>query len=101
TVMVPVIVTNAVLKVCKLEPRTVPLNTGKIDTASGEFTDADFVRFRKSLVNRRSNWYDRSRLVLRDWVIDRERTVFVVQAAALGRFFAGFRSSITATHDSA
>jgi hypothetical protein len=91
-IILPVIVTNALLKVCRLDPEAVPLDTGKIDSDIGEFVDADFVRFRKSLVTRRSNSYDTSPMNLREWVGDSERTVFVVRPAALGRFFSRLRT---------
>jgi hypothetical protein len=94
--IVPVIVTNALLKVCRVKGSVVPIETGKIAADEGNFADVDLVRFRKSLANQRSNWYDSNPLLLPDWVVDRERTVFVARPEALGRLFHGFRS-FTAT----
>lgn len=94
--IVPVIVTNAWLKVCRIDGSVVPLNSGKIGSGDGNFADVDLVRFRKSLVNQRSNSYDDDPLRLPDWIVDRERTVFVARPEALGRLFHGFRS-FTAT----
>jgi hypothetical protein len=91
-IIVPVIVTNAILKVCLLDPKTVPLETGKIGDDVADFVDAPFIRFRKSLVTRRSNSYDTSRLNLWEWTADTERTVFIVRPSALGHFFSGFRA---------
>ena len=90
--IVPVIVTNALLRVCQVKGSMVPLDSGKIGSADGSFSDVDLVRFRKSLANQRSNSYDSDPLVLRDWVVDRERTVFVARPEALERLFQGFRS---------
>lgn len=95
--MIPVIVTNAKLYTCKLNVDSISLETGLPAEASTEFKPVEMIRFRKSLVNRRSNSYQTSPMVLSDWTVDRERTVFVVSPPAIDRFFAGFRSLAPAT----
>lgn len=92
--IVPVVVTTARLHTCHLDPAAVPLETGKVSEAGVEFQQVDFVRFRKSLVSIRSNSYETSQQQMEDWVLDRERTVFVVNPSALSRFLAGFRSFV-------
>jgi hypothetical protein len=90
--IVPVVITTAKLYTCRFDPAGVPIETGKLDVSAGQFTTTDLVRFRKSLVTARSNSYDSSKMVLKDWGVDRERTVFIVVPSALQRFLAGFRS---------
>ncbi len=85
-VAVPVIVTNAILHVCSMSPRDILWDSGALSEAHGNFTTTDMIRFRKSLVSSRSNMYDRSAMEMRHWTLDRERTVFVMNPTALGRF---------------
>ncbi len=92
SVVVPVVITTAKLYKCKFDPAVVALETGKLNVSDGQFVEVDFVRFRKSLVTARSNTYNSSGMVLKDWAADRERTVFVLTPSGLGRFLFGFRS---------
>ena len=91
--IVPVIVTNAWRKVCRLDGSMVPLDSGKIGSGDGRFADVDLVRFRKSLANQRSNSYDDNPLRLPDWILDRERTVFVARPRRWDVCFMGFGCS--------
>ena len=90
--IIPVIVTSAKLYTCKLNVASISLETGLPDEASTQFQQVEMVRFRKSLVNRRSNSYQTSPMVLSDWTADRERTVFVLTPSAIDQFFKGFGS---------
>lgn len=90
-VAVPVVITTANLYTCRLDPAVIPLNTGKLGVSDGQFTEVNWVRFRKSLVTTRSNSYDSSEMVLKNWAADRERTVFVLTPSALETFLHGFR----------
>jgi hypothetical protein len=91
-VVVPVVITTAKLYICKFDPAAVAPETGKLNVSDGQFDEAHFVRFRKSLVTTRSNSYNASEMVLNDWAADRVRTVFVLTPPALGRFLHGFES---------
>ncbi len=90
TYLIPVIATNAELSICEYDPASLDINTGHLGGV--EFKPADFVRFRKTLVSRRSNDYVWQRGSLEDWAADRERTVFVVSPGGLDRFLSGFRA---------
>jgi hypothetical protein len=90
--VIPVLITTAHLHTCALEPSDIALDTGELAPGQGGFETTTFVRFRKSLVTARSNSYESAPMDLRHWTADRERTVFVLNPSALGRFFAGFRS---------
>ena len=83
-------VTNAPLSVCAYDPETIDIQSGILGDAA--FEQVDFIRFRKSLVNRWPNDYQRSREALNDWAASRERTVFVVSPLGLSRFLSGFRA---------
>jgi hypothetical protein len=87
--MIPIIITNAKLYTCKLDAISVSLETGLPDEAGSIFQSVEMIRFRKSLVNQRSNSYQTSQMVLSDWTADRERTVFVLTPSAIDQFFKG------------
>ncbi len=91
-VMVPVIVTNARLVTCRLDPRSVDLATGSIQSQDEDFNEVPFIRFRKTLVTYRSDPTLSTPVNVASWVSDRERTVFVVGARHLTHFMHGFRS---------
>ena len=91
-VIVPVIVTNAPLRICRFTSADAHLATGKLTEGDTQFDDAPFVRFRKSMVPYRSNIYDTTSFYPEDLKADSERTVFVVNAQALGHFLFGFRA---------
>jgi len=88
--LVPVIITNAQLVTAHLSPGEEQLTSGEIDDA--DFRFHKFMRFRKSLVVRRSNDYDDSLMTLESWKADRVRTVFVVQARHLVEFLSAFNN---------
>lgn len=88
--VVPVLVTNAILKTCVYQPGELDIETGHLD--KGMFSDTDFIRFRKPLVRDRSNFSATEPLELLNWSVDRERTVFIVHPKGLVRFLFGFRS---------
>jgi hypothetical protein len=90
--VVPIVITTANLYTCKFNSASIPLDTGKLETSTGLFAPTDLVRFRKSFVIDRSNPYESSQMVLKDWAADRERTVFILRPSALQRFLSGFRS---------
>ena len=90
TYLIPVIVTNAELSICEYDPASLDINAGHLGEVT--FKPADFVRFRKTLVSRRSNDYVWQRGSLEAWASDRERTVFVVSPGGLDRFLSGFRA---------
>jgi hypothetical protein len=90
TYVIPVIVTNAELSICEYRAAALDIESGRLGVA--EFASADFVRFRKTLVSRRSNDYELRAVSLQDWTSDRERTVFVVSPQGLARFVSGFRA---------
>ncbi len=90
--MIPVLVTNANLYVCKFKSDLISIKTGELDITDGEFTPIDMIRFRKSIVKAPSNPYYAPQMDLSKWAADRERTVFVLTPPAIPRFFNGFRS---------
>ncbi len=90
TYVVPVVVTNAELSICEYDPTTLDIKSGHLGEVG--FNPADFVRFRKTLVSRRSNEYVWQRGSLDAWTSDRQRTVFVVCPQGLDRFLSGFRA---------
>ena len=91
TYLIPVIVTNAELMVCEYDIEALDINVGQLGHA--EFKPVDFIRFRKTLVSRRSNDYEWDlQTTLEDWTSDRERTVFVVSPRGLDQFLSGFRA---------
>jgi len=85
--VIPVLVTNASLVTCAFDPGKVDLAEGRVSAA--EFTKVDLVRFRKGLTTN----YPGTRVPesLRQANQYGERTMLVVNAAALGNFLAGFR----------
>ena len=99
--MVPVIVTNAKLYSCTFNPQQVIHRSGELDPNDGQFNCVDMVRFRKSLSNQGSNPYSNTPMDLSQWTAERDRTVFVVNPSALGRFFNGFRSFMPAGYQPA
>lgn len=90
--MIPVIVTNAKLYTCKMDAISVSLETGLPNEAGSIFQPVEMLRFRKSLVNQRSNSYRKSQMVLSDWIADRERTVFILTPSGIDRFLNGMRA---------
>jgi hypothetical protein len=87
-VVVPVVITTAKLHICQFDPAVIAPETGKLNVSDGQYVEADFVRFRKSLVTERSRSesYISPDMVLESWAADRERTVFVLTPSALERF---------------
>jgi hypothetical protein len=86
-VYVPVIITNADLKICKIDPSTISLAKG---TASNpEFETVPIVRFRKSLTTSlTANAKPRS---FQESSQDKERTVLVVNAGSLSTTLANWK----------
>jgi hypothetical protein len=80
--IVPVIVTNALLYVCKFDPATVDLETGRISEGQCKFTEAPMVRFRKNLTSHYpridSHAEGSSQLSIKSTAMD--RTVLVMNA---------------------
>lgn len=90
--IVPVIITNANILVCHMDPARVELTTGRVDLSTAVFHEVKWVRFRKTLVNDRSNTYSEDPLGPREWIADRERTVFVMRPESLSQLMNGFRA---------
>lgn len=86
---VPVIVTNAQLHVCLYREDQLDILRGEV--AGAQYEEFPFVRFRKTLVSRRSDEYRTRPFTLEDLAGDRERTVFVVNARHVCAFLNGFR----------
>ena len=80
TIYVPVIVSNAELVMCNTDPAQIDIATGTITRQDATFTTASLIRFRKPLTSRvaPSRFSDVSSVNR-----DAERTVFVINAAAL------------------
>ena len=80
---IPIIVTNAELRVCRYDLAEVDLATGRIETASSE--SAPLVRFRKSLssgIGQRVPSH-----TLEETSQENERTVFVMSSTSLSALF--------------
>lgn len=78
---IPAIVTTAKLVVCTADPSEISLDTGKIEEP--EFVEVPMVRFRKSFSVRFEPSALRQMETLRDANENRERTILVINAAAL------------------
>jgi hypothetical protein len=79
SIYLPVIVTNAELRVCHVSPGDVELTTGKLETVKTE--QVPFVRFRKNLLTTRSLRSDISNLEQAN--TENERTVLIMSASKL------------------
>jgi hypothetical protein len=75
-------VTTAELKVCKFDPAAIDIESGEVRDA--EYASFDYLRFSKSF-NARPSRTDGSPS-LDSYVESMERTVFVINAAALVEF---------------
>jgi hypothetical protein len=82
--VLPIIVTTARLFCCAFDPKSTLLVDGRV--AADEFSEEPFVRFRKSLVNYDTRHPSESPLMIQEWVIERERTVMIVNAGSLVSF---------------
>ena len=85
--IVPVVVTNAALTICRFDPAAIRIEDGTLAAADAVTETVPFVRFRKSLATamRESLFRD-----LRAANRARERTVFVVTAEHLTTFLKGW-----------
>jgi hypothetical protein len=77
----PMIVTNARLVTCEMDPGLVSLETGKLGSAS--WSDQAVVRFQKTLTRASSNDYETDAVDLHTWQTERNRSVLIVRANAL------------------
>lgn len=78
-IVIPAIVTNAALYACAADPDKISLDEGSI--ADGAFLPIEYIRFRKSLALRFTD-YVRPKSI-READDDRERTVFVINSQHL------------------
>jgi hypothetical protein len=81
SVYVPVIITNAELKLCKVDPSKVSLSQGTID--GPEFETVPIVRFRKSLSTSLTSGAKPK--TFQESNRDKERTVLIVNAVGLSK----------------
>ncbi len=81
--VIPIIVTNATLVVCRFAPDKIRINDGTLDPSDTEIEEVPFIRFRKSIVTDFPNerFYN-----LKEANRARERTVFVVNANHIDSF---------------
>jgi hypothetical protein len=59
---------------------------------AARFHEASWLRFRKTLVDERSNTYAEDALRPESWIADRQRTVLIVRPEALATVLSGFRA---------
>jgi len=86
--IIPVIVTNADLAVCRFDPNSIKIEDGTLDASSTEIEIVPFIRFRKSLATSIPQIsFDDLKAANRA----RERTVFVVTAACLAEFLKSWK----------
>ena len=86
--IIPVIVTNADLAVCRFDPNSIKIEDGTLDASNTEIEIVPFIRFRKSLATAMPQ------ISINDLKAAnraRERTVFVVTAAHLAEFLSGWK----------
>jgi hypothetical protein len=85
--ILPVIVTNASLAVCRFDPGSIQIDDGTLDVSNTAIETVPFIRFRKSLATAmpQSSFND-----LKAANRARERTVFVVTAGHLSEFLKGW-----------
>jgi hypothetical protein len=80
----PVIVTNAELVVCRVDPAQVDVTTGELGKDAGEFTAVPYVRLRKAFATLFGT--DTAPTTLREMDTENQRTIFVVNAGSLPDF---------------
>ncbi len=81
---VPVIVTNARLEMCRFSPSEVDINSGQLPDGHVTFQTVPFIRFRKPLTTTLNPRMPPQDLMQANMA--QERTVFVVNVAALPEF---------------
>jgi hypothetical protein len=86
----PAIVTNAELAVCRFEASKVKISDGTLDEADVKISTVPFIRFRKSLT---TDFPEGKLNDLRQANMARQKTVFVVNAAALSQFLKDWEMS--------
>ena len=84
---VPVVVTNAVLTICRFDPAAIKIEDGTLTAAAAVTETVPFIRFRKSLTPAMPEGHFSD---LRSVNRARERTVFVVTASHLSSFLKGW-----------
>jgi hypothetical protein len=85
--IVPVVVTNAALTICRFDPAAIAIEDGTLSTADALTETVPFIRFRKSLT---TGVPERQFRDIAAANRARERTVFVVTAAHLSTFLKGW-----------
>ena len=83
-IVVPVIVTNASLYACPVDPQRISLDEGKLSDA--RFSKVPYIRFRKTLAQRFTEYAAPKSVKEAD--ADRKRTVFVINSEKLTQFLA-------------
>lgn len=89
-IYMPIIVTNATLKVCSFVPQAVNISTGELSLEDAEFETVPYIRFQKGLETNILSSYAQigiqQQLELKDINSEKERTVFVVNSNYLYEF---------------
>jgi hypothetical protein len=85
--MFPAIVTNAQLMVCQFRPEDISIEDGTLELSNASVFSVPFIRFRKSLARDfpTGRYFD-----LESAQRARQRTIFVVNAASISEFLAGW-----------
>lgn len=84
-VYIPSIITNAELRICRVNPKDIDLTTGMLTEA--EFEVVPFLRFRKSLSTNQDPLSKSKSLT--EAAQHQERTVFIINASHLSSFLKG------------
>lgn len=83
-IYMPIIVTNATLKVCSIIPNAVNISTGELSPEDAQFETVPFIRFQKGLetniVSSTVQFGKGRGLELSEINAEKERTVFVVNS---------------------
>ncbi|MCY7351297.1 MAG: hypothetical protein LH606_11610 [Cytophagaceae bacterium] len=86
--IIPVIVTNVDLFICKFKPETLDLLSGTLKEENAEVEKVPYIRFRKTLTKSYSEFLGSLRLANKA----RERTVFIVNVEHLVDFLSKWKS---------
>ncbi len=88
-IYLPVIITNAVLNVCRFQTSQTDLSTGKVDLNNVTFDTAPLIRFRKNLSTITSPTKSPDDLAKAN--TENERTVFIINAVELSKILRGWK----------
>ena len=88
-VYLPVIITSAELKVCKIDPSLIDISDGTIK--STEFETVDFIRFRKSLANDLTPYATPNSI--KESSVDKQRTILIMNSSGLSKHLSKWKLS--------